>query len=39
LQDALKQEKLLREKYNISLVVDTPAFLSFTQLQASDRQG
>jgi hypothetical protein len=36
LQDALKQEQLLREKYNISLVVNTPALLTFTQLQASD---
>jgi hypothetical protein len=39
LQDALRQEQFLRDKYNISLVVDTPALLSFTQLQASDQQG
>jgi hypothetical protein len=33
-QDALKQERFLREKYNITMVVETPAFLSFTQIQA-----
>jgi hypothetical protein len=36
LQDAFKQEKLLREKYNISLVIETPAFLSFSQLQVNN---
>jgi hypothetical protein len=34
-QDALHHEKFLRETYNISMVVETPALLSFTQLQVS----